>query len=237
MSMSGSMALRSAGPGRSTRRPSRKRPGSACSTWSSRSTAGRFPRFGCDGVVFATPTGSTAYAFSAGGPVVWPDVEAVLMVPISAHALFASRWSSRRDSVLAAEVIGVYPAGGSRAPRLFPASKLGCSKRPECPCHSETAGAVLWCDGRRMVELPPGSRVEVRRGARPVLLARLPAAPLTGPPEAPHRRDVHRPAGGQVRLPVAGWRGQPGGRLGDDAADRTIPTGRCRAAGARRPGT
>ena len=46
-------------------------------------------RWGCDGVVCATPTGSTAYNFSAGGPVVWPGVEALLMVPISAHALFA----------------------------------------------------------------------------------------------------------------------------------------------------
>ena len=46
-------------------------------------------RWGGDGVVFATPTGSTAYAFSAGGPVVWPQVEALLLVPLSAHALFA----------------------------------------------------------------------------------------------------------------------------------------------------
>ena len=46
-------------------------------------------RWGCDGIVCATPTGSTAYAFSAGGPVVWPEVEALLVVPISAHALFA----------------------------------------------------------------------------------------------------------------------------------------------------
>jgi NAD+ kinase len=45
--------------------------------------------FGCDGVLVSTPTGSTAYAFSAGGPVVWPNVEALLVVPLSAHALFA----------------------------------------------------------------------------------------------------------------------------------------------------
>ena len=52
--------------------------------------------FGCDGVLAATPTGSTAYAFSAGGPVVWPDVEAILLVPTNAHALFA-RPLVRRD--------------------------------------------------------------------------------------------------------------------------------------------
>lgn len=46
-------------------------------------------RWGCDGVVCATPTGSTAYAFSAGGPVVWPEVSAMLVLPLSAHALFA----------------------------------------------------------------------------------------------------------------------------------------------------
>lgn len=46
-------------------------------------------RWGCDGVVVATPTGSTAYAFSAGGPVIWPEVAALCVVPLSAHALFA----------------------------------------------------------------------------------------------------------------------------------------------------
>ncbi len=151
-------------------------------------------RWGCDGVVFATPTGSTAYAFSAGGPVVWPEVDALLLVPISAHALFARPMVVSPQSVLAAEVIGA--AGGQ----------------------SDTAGAVLWCDGRRMVELPPGSRVEVRRGDLPVLLARLPA--VTGA-----RARVGAPFTDRLvakfGLPVAGWRGRPdrgAGRSADSAA-------------------
>jgi NAD+ kinase len=101
-------------------------------------------RFGCDGVVFATPTGSTAYNFSAGGPIVWPEVQALLMVPISAHALFARPMVVSPDSVLAVEVL----------------ARLGDP-------------GVLWCDGRRTHTLVPGARVEVRRGSDPVLLARL----------------------------------------------------------------
>jgi NAD+ kinase len=66
--------------------------------------------FGCDGVVLATPTGSTAYAFSAGGPVVWPEVEALLLVPLSAHALFARPLVVAPTSVPAVELIP--PAGG-----------------------------------------------------------------------------------------------------------------------------
>jgi NAD+ kinase len=148
-------------------------------------------RWGCDGVVFATPTGSTAYAFSAGGPVVWPEVEALLLVPISAHALFAGPMVVSPRSVLAAEVIGT--VGGQ----------------------SETTGAVLWCDGRRKVELPPGSRVEVKRGTSPVLLARLPVrtgaqvrigAPFTDRLVA------------KFGLPVAGWRGQGGYDLAEREA-------------------
>ena len=46
-------------------------------------------RWGCDGVIVATPTGSTAYAFSAGGPVLWPEVEALVLLPLAAHALFS----------------------------------------------------------------------------------------------------------------------------------------------------
>jgi NAD+ kinase len=107
-------------------------------------------RWGCDGVVLATPTGSTAYAFSAGGPVVWPEVSALLMVPISAHALFARPLVVSPDSVLAVEVV----------PR------------------TEGAG-VLWCDGRRAADLPNGARIEARRGDQPVRLARLHSAPFT----------------------------------------------------------
>ena len=107
-------------------------------------------RWGCDGVIFATPTGSTAYAFSAGGPVVWPEVEALLLVPISAHALFARPMVVSPRSVLAVEVLA----------------------------NNEGAG-VLWCDGRRTVALPPGAHVQACRGERPVLLARLHSAPFT----------------------------------------------------------
>ncbi|WP_419993779.1 NAD kinase [Streptomyces boninensis] len=124
-------------------------------------------RFGCDGVVCATPTGSTAYAFSAGGPVVWPEVEALLMVPISAHALFAKPLVTSPDSVLAVEV--------------QPTNQHG----------------VLWCDGRRTVDLPAGARVEVRRGATPVRLARLHHSVFTDRLVA------------KFALPVAGWRGAP----------------------------
>ena len=123
-------------------------------------------RWGCDGVVCATPTGSTAYNFSAGGPIVWPGVEALLMVPISAHALFARPMVVAPTSVLAVEVI------------------------------ARTGGAgVLWCDGRRTVELPPGARIEVRRGRSPVRLVRLHQAPFTDRLVA------------KFGLPVTGWRG------------------------------
>lgn len=123
-------------------------------------------RWGCDGVVCATPTGSTAYAFSAGGPVVWPQVEALLMVPISAHALFARPLVVSPQSVLALEVL------------------------------PNPAGAVLWADGRRKVELPAGVRVEVRQGILPVRLARLEEEPFTDRLVA------------KFELPVRGWRGR-----------------------------
>lgn len=121
--------------------------------------------FACDGVLCATPTGSTAYAFSAGGPVVWPEVQALLLVPSNAHALFARPLVVSPDSTVAFEVSLRGDAG------------------------------VLVCDGRRTVELPPGSRVELVRGESPVLLARLSVQPFTD-------RLVRK-----FELPVQGWRG------------------------------
>ena len=107
-------------------------------------------RWGCDGVVCATPTGSTAYNFSAGGPVVWPGVEALL------------RRAAQRPRT-------VRPAAGGGSDLGVAVEVLSQSDRP----------GVLWCDGRRTVDLPPGARIEVRRGARPVRLVRLHEAPFT----------------------------------------------------------
>ncbi len=106
--------------------------------------------FGCDGIVMSTPTGSTAYSFSAGGPVVWPSVEALLLTPLSAHALFARPLVINPNSLMAVEVM-----------------------------RSSAGTGVLWCDGRRTHELPAGARVEARRSQKPVRIARLHDAPFT----------------------------------------------------------
>ncbi len=151
--------------------------------------------YGCDGVVMATPTGSTAYAFSAGGPVVWPGVQALLMVPVSAHALFARPLVVSPDSVMAVEVLE----------------------------RNHTDG-VVWCDGRRAVPIHPGARIEVRRGAEPVRLAHITTGPFTdrlvakfglavggwrgpedGPPHpAPASSRLPRPPHGPSSTPATG---------------------------------
>jgi NAD+ kinase len=100
-------------------------------------------RWGCDGVVLATPTGSTAYAFSAGGPIVWPDVEALLVVPLSAHALFSKPLVTAPSSVIHVDLL------------------------------NDSTDGIVSCDGRRTFDLLPGDRVEVRRGATPVRVVRL----------------------------------------------------------------
>ncbi|CAN5640181.1 NAD kinase [soil metagenome] len=105
--------------------------------------------FGCDGVLCSTPTGSTAYAFSAGGPVIWPDVEALLLVPNSAHALF------------------------SRPLVTSPASELTV-----CVAASGH-DAVLFCDGRRTVPVPSGAKVRVRKAYQPVRIVRVHRTPFS----------------------------------------------------------
>ena len=106
--------------------------------------------FGCDGVLVSTPTGSTAYAFSAGGPVVWPNVEALLVVPLSAHALFSRPLVIGPKSLIAIEVLKRSPGAG-----------------------------VMWCDGRRTFDLGPGARIEVNQSARPVPMIMFDENPFT----------------------------------------------------------
>jgi NAD+ kinase len=124
-------------------------------------------RWACDGVLVSTPTGSTAYAFSAGGPVIWPGVDAFLVLPLSAHALFA------------------------RPLVLGPSSRVVVELIPA----AQTA-AVLWCDGRRSVEIHTGMEVEVVSGRHRLRLARLSQSPFTD-------RLVNK-----FGLRVEGWRGR-----------------------------
>jgi NAD+ kinase len=105
--------------------------------------------FGCDGVLVSTPTGSTAYAFSAGGPVLWPDLEAILVVPNNAHALFGRPMVTSPDAMIAIEI----EASGN--------------------------DALVFCDGRREMLIPAGGRLEVTRCATPVKWARLDSASFT----------------------------------------------------------
>ena len=121
--------------------------------------------FGCDGVLVSTPTGSTAYAFSAGGPVLWPELDAILVVPNNAHALFAKPLVVSPHSQVAVE------------------------------SHVTSSPAVAVMDGFRSIQMPPGSRVEVVRGERPVRWVRLDHSTFTD-------RLVTK-----FRLPCAGWRG------------------------------
>lgn len=106
--------------------------------------------WGCDGVLVATPSGSTAYSFSAGGPVVWPDVQAIVVVPLAAHALF------------------------NRPMVLSPSSRVSL----DLPEDATTPG-ILWCDGRRSHELAPGERIRVTADPEPLKIARLGVQPFT----------------------------------------------------------
>jgi len=105
--------------------------------------------FGCDGVLVSSPTGSTAYAFSAGGPVVWPDLEAIIVVPNNAHALFARPMVTNPNAVITVDI------------------------DPDNP------DALVLCDGRREALVPAGGRLQVTKCRTPLKWVRLDSAPFT----------------------------------------------------------
>lgn len=105
--------------------------------------------FGCDGVLVSSPTGSTAYAFSAGGPVVWPDLEAIIVVPNNAHALFARPMVTSPKAVITVDV------------------------------GPDNADAVVLCDGSREAVVPAGARLQVTKCQTPLKWVRLDSAPFT----------------------------------------------------------
>ena len=87
-------------------------------------------RWGCDGVICATPTGSTAYAFSAGGPVVWPGVEALVLLPLAAHALFSDPMVISAESEIVIDVesdLGALSADGLRKFALMEKDRITLS--------------------------------------------------------------------------------------------------------------
>lgn len=136
-------------------------------------------RWATDGVLVATPTGSTAYAFSAHGPVIWPELSALLLVPMSAHALFARPLVLSDSTVVDIEVLpGVTPGG------------------------------VVWCDGRRSIDVTAGMEIEARLGRHRLKLARISERPFVDRLVA------------KFGLPVNGWRG-----VADEPGDRTAGVG------------
>ena len=105
--------------------------------------------FGADGVLLSTPTGSTAYAFSAGGPVIWPEVDAMMLIPLAAHALFARPLVLGRSSEIAVE--------------------MTMDNRED---------AILTLDGRRGEDIVAGMRIEARLSEHSVRLVRLAPTPF-----------------------------------------------------------
>lgn len=103
----------------------------------------RLATFNADGVIVATPTGSTAYALSAGGPIISPRAEALLIVPVSPHQMFS------RPVVLAPDDI------------------------VEIVVDDSAPVASLSLDGTLGCGLAPGAVVVARRHSRPLRLVRL----------------------------------------------------------------
>lgn len=95
-----------------------------------------------DGVIIATPTGSTAYSLAAGGPIVAPTLEAMIIAPICPHTL------SHRAMVLSSD------------------------DRVSIEVRSDHAGMLLTVDGQESLTLQSGDRVEIGRAAYPIHLIR-----------------------------------------------------------------
>jgi len=95
----------------------------------------------CDGMIFATPTGSTAYSLSAGGPILLPQARACIITPICAHALSNRPIVAGEDSVV------------------------------RCQVASAAGELLLTIDGQVQMRMQVGDEVEVRRSARAVRLA------------------------------------------------------------------
>lgn len=105
--------------------------------------------YGADGMVLATPTGSTAYSFSAGGPVVWPDAEAMIIAPLAAHGLFTRPLVVGPESVIDLVVL-----------------------------ESDWEDPEMWCDGRRHITVPEGSTLRAQVSSQPIRLLRLDDTPF-----------------------------------------------------------
>lgn len=90
-------------------------------------------KWGCDGVLCSTPTGSTAYAFSAGGPVVWPEVAALVLLPLSAHALFAKPMVVSPNSKIQITLLSeeaLLTADGFRSEEIKSGDSISITKDP-----------------------------------------------------------------------------------------------------------
>ncbi len=105
--------------------------------------------YAADGIILATPTGSTAYAFSSGGPVVWPETQAIVMAPLAAHGLFTRPLVVAPNSNLEVGVL-----------------------------ESNRVPPTIWLDGRRQFPVQPGSRIEITAGKEPIKLVRLDDTPF-----------------------------------------------------------
>lgn len=111
---------------------------------------GAVSEYGADGLIVSTPTGSTAYNFSVGGPVVWPDVQALVLSPLAAHGLF------------------------TRSLVLGPTSVLEIQVLPR-----QVQDCEVWADGNRVLQAPPGSSIRVTKSASDMQLARLVSQPFS----------------------------------------------------------